>query len=75
LVGSHHLHLLHALVLHHLHLLLLAHDTRGRHLLSHSRIRHVGNVTRISHGTLLSSVMPPGGPPDGGPPWGPGCMG
>lgn len=55
LVGSHHLHLLHALVLHHLHLLLLAHDTRGRHLLSHSRIRHVGNVTRISHGTLLSS--------------------
>ena len=25
------------------------------YLLSHSRIRHVGNVSRISHGTLLSS--------------------
>merc|ERR1711963_921929 len=34
LVGAHlHLHLLHTLMLHHLHLLLLlAHDTRGRHL-------------------------------------------
>lgn len=59
LVGSHHLHLLHALLLHH-HLLLLmlllgGHDTIWGHLWSHSWIRHVRNVARTSHWTLLSS--------------------